>query len=130
MTWANYISRTLIVDGVRHRLTPRLADLAFILLARRGHFVPMPDVIEFLWPDPDEEPDFSEDVVRTYVSRLRRILPDDAISARACTCTDKMEAGHYLVGSLMLELERHLPPPRKAPRRKTARASEAVGAVV
>lgn len=106
MTWPNYLRRTLVVDGVEHRLTPKLIDLALLLLLRRGAFVPIPDVIEALWPNPDEEPDFSEDVIRTYVSRLRRVLPPDSIIARSTTCTDRMEAGHYLPGALMLVHER------------------------
>lgn len=68
----------------------------------------MPEIIEFLWPDPDLEPDFSEDVIRTYISRLRKVLPDKAIIARPVSCTDHMEAGHYLAGALMLVKEHEI----------------------
>jgi hypothetical protein len=106
MTWPGYLRHEVIVDGVIHRLTPKLAELAFLLLVRRGHFVPMNDIVEFLWPDPDLEPDFSEDVIRTYASRLRRVLPADSIVWRATSCTDLMEPGHYLNGAMMLEREK------------------------
>lgn len=105
LSWPDYLRRTLVVDGVPHKLTPKLIELALLLIVRRGCFVPIPDVIEFLWPDPDDEPDFSEDVIRTYVSRLRKVLPPGAVVARSTTCTDRMEAGHYLPGALMLETE-------------------------
>lgn len=109
LTWPNYLRRTLVVDGVSHRLTPKLMELACLLVMRRGQFVPIPEIIEVLWPDPDEEPDFSEDVIRTYASRLRRCLPKGAIIARATTCTDRMEPGHYLPGALMLVKDDCLP---------------------
>lgn len=105
MTWPDFQRHVIVVNGVRHRLQPKLAELAFLLLARRGQFVPMPHVIEFLWPEPDEEPDYSEDVIRTYVSRLRKVLPPESVIARATSCTDRMEAGHYLPGALMLQRE-------------------------
>lgn len=108
LTWPNYLKKTIVVDGTRHRLTPKLAELALLLILRRGTFVSMPEIIEFLWPDPDFEPDFSEDVIRTYVSRLRKVLPERAIIARAVSCTDLMEAGHYLAGALMLVKEHEI----------------------
>jgi DNA-binding SARP family transcriptional activator len=116
LTWHSYNRREIVVDSVPHRLTPKLIELAFILMARRGRSIPMPEIIEFLWPDPNEEPDFAEDVIRTYVSRLRRILPAGAIVTRQCTCSNRMDPGFFLPGSLRLEPESQIAPTVKARR--------------
>lgn len=106
LTWPLYQRHSLEVDGAEVRLTPKVCELALLLMLRRGQFVPLPQIIEFLWPDPDSEPDFSEDVIRTYATRLRRALPDGwTVLARATFCTDLMEAGHYHAGSLMLDVD-------------------------
>lgn len=131
MTWPCYLRNSIKVDGVEVKLTPKVCDLAFLLLVRRDSFVPLPEIIEFLWPDPDSEPDFSEDVIRTYATRLRRALPDGYnVVARATFCTDLMEPGHYHPGALMLEgidaeeVEEEAPPPvftlQPKPKRKLA----------
>jgi hypothetical protein len=97
------------VDGIERKLAPKLMELAFILMARRGSFIPLPDIIEFLWENPDDEPECAEDVVRCYAYRLRRILPKGSLFSRAGLCTDKMEPGFYIHGALMLERESYLP---------------------
>jgi hypothetical protein len=94
MTWPQYLRGECTLDGrkiqvgfkptyFKYRsdrgserlMVPRPAShvsTLLILLMRRGHPVPISDIISFLWNDPDQEPEYADDQVRKDIVKLRR----------------------------------------------------------
>ena len=75
MTWHDYLARTVHISGTPYNLTGREADILAVLLMRRGHAVPMADIISFIWPNPDDEPEWAESSLITILCRLRGRIP-------------------------------------------------------
>lgn len=69
MTWPMYLRRRVEVDGREIRLTSFEAEVALLLLLRRT--VPMAEMIEWLWPEPDLEPDWAVSTILVLTSRMR-----------------------------------------------------------
>lgn len=78
-------------DGEQIALGPpqQRAVLALVVLAR-GDVVPTATLIDALWPD--DPPATAVKTIQTYVSRLRRLLGNDAIERRS---------GGYALGALV-----------------------------
>lgn len=73
MTLGQFRRCECIIGGERRRLRPMAANLLFLLLVRApGGFVSHIDILEWLWPDPDLEPDYAESMISRYVYILRK----------------------------------------------------------
>ncbi len=68
-------NRVVIRDGKEMVLTQKEWDLLEFLVKRRGKVVSHDDILNYVWGDAD----VGEESVRTYVKRLRSILPAGAI---------------------------------------------------
>lgn len=69
--WPRY---RLVLDGHGIDLTPCDGGLLAVLLAERGRRLTIGELVEAVFLDPDEEPEFSEQAVRLRLMRLRRKL--------------------------------------------------------
>ena len=63
---------------------PRERALLALLVLRANTAVGRDRLIDELWPD--EPPDSAVNVLQTYVSRLRRVLPPDRLRTRGPGC--------------------------------------------
>ncbi|HET7255611.1 MAG TPA: winged helix-turn-helix domain-containing protein [Xanthobacteraceae bacterium] len=75
MRWADYMRRECVYLGRRVQMTPRHCDILSILLLNRGQMLTTNEIIERLWPDPDLEPEWPKDTVRTHIYQLRNRAP-------------------------------------------------------
>jgi DNA-binding response OmpR family regulator len=73
MTWPMYLRRQCAVGERLIHLSPREAELLCCLLMRSG-YVSLGDLIEFVWPNPDDEPDWPESSLLVLLHRLRKKL--------------------------------------------------------
>jgi hypothetical protein len=72
MSWAQYQMCYCRVDGKLTKLTPKQADVLFrLLVAPPGHQVSPQDLLEFVYPDPDLEPDYAENCLVIFIHQLR-----------------------------------------------------------
>jgi DNA-binding SARP family transcriptional activator len=82
---------TLSRGGVQVDLgAPQQQAVLMMLLVHRGTFVPSTDLADGLWGD--RAPASGETVIRTYISRLRRLLSEQGVSA-----TINHRSGGYLL---------------------------------
>ena len=65
-TWYNY--KTRVWRG--KPISPIQAEILFLLFSRGG-LVPMSDIIEFVYPNPDNEPIDAKGVLRVIVYKIR-----------------------------------------------------------
>lgn len=83
MTWPQYLRHSCSIDGREVRMTPREAELCLLFMLRRGRPMTKPEIIEWLWPDPDDEPDWANNVINVFVRRLRKAgVPIDREAGR------------------------------------------------
>lgn len=75
MTWPQYLRGECSVSGIV-KLSPMEADVLLALLVRYPEPVPVGDLIECCYPDPDAEPDWAEGNIHAAIARLRRTLGD------------------------------------------------------
>lgn len=83
MTMPQYRRRECRYRGETVKLTPTETEIVSTLLALRGRCVPRQELIEILWPNPDDEPEWSYNQIAQYIRRLRRKLPGLIISRYA-----------------------------------------------
>lgn len=75
MTMPQYRRRECTYRGQTVKLTPTETEIVSTLLVLRGRHVPFNDLIEILWPNPDEEPDYAYNTINKFLTFLRRKLP-------------------------------------------------------
>ncbi len=68
-------NRIMKSAGKEITLTKKEWDILAFLLKRRGRIVTHNDILNYVWADSD----VGEESVRTYIKKLRAILPEDAI---------------------------------------------------
>lgn len=82
MTWPDYLARSVRLHGRRIMLNPQETELVLILLLRRGCTLARAVLIEMLWPNPDVEPDWADNLLSVLTYRLRRKLGDRVIETK------------------------------------------------
>jgi DNA-binding response OmpR family regulator len=80
MTWPMYRNNECRYNGRRVKLRPQAAELLSILLMRRGSVVSWVDLIEAMWPNPDEEVEYPRDHIQVVLCFLRRTIPNVVVS--------------------------------------------------
>lgn len=75
MTWPEYQHNLCWFEGRLIRLQPRCADLLLILLMNRGRTMSKGQLVEGMWPDPDEEPEWAENAINVRFRLLRQLMP-------------------------------------------------------
>lgn len=70
MTWPMYLRRECAVGERSIHLAPREAELLLLLLLRPG-YVSLGELVEWIWPNPDDEPEWPEDCLKAQLHRLR-----------------------------------------------------------
>lgn len=60
-------------EGVTYLLTPKLAEIMFIFIRKKGAAVPYEEFIRYVWPR--QEPEGVQAVLTTQIAKLRRTLP-------------------------------------------------------
>lgn len=75
MTWPQYCRRECTFDGRIVSLTKHQTELLSTLLMRRGQVVPHSDLIEALYPDPDNSPGLEADAMKQHMVLLRFRIP-------------------------------------------------------
>ena len=63
--------RQISVDGRIIRLTPSESRLAELLVLNSGRTVRWPDIIEYVWPDPDRQPLDTKGCLYAFTIRLK-----------------------------------------------------------
>ncbi len=66
-TWNNYVARNWRGKG----LQPSVAELLLLFHLQIDHVLSREDIILFMWPDADDEPDYAPNLVSQYVARIR-----------------------------------------------------------
>lgn len=69
MTWPQYQRRQCSVTAV---LSPQESELLSTLLVRYPQSVPVEQLIEAVWPDPEREADYARVRVRAIIGNLGR----------------------------------------------------------
>jgi DNA-binding response OmpR family regulator len=74
MTAPQYRRRECTIDGRTLKLkgTCYIELVALLLVSHPDRFVPLDELIEATWPDPDFEPDFAVSVLSVRLHRLRQ----------------------------------------------------------
>lgn len=72
MTWPQYRRGECTVDGFVVRIGRYAADVLFMLMVHYPNPVTTRALVAFLWPEPDDEPEYVESFVTQVVMRLRR----------------------------------------------------------
>lgn len=62
------------VDGATVRLTPKMERVVSLLLLRPGHIIPYREVIEYVYPDCETEPDTAWNCIMQFICRADRSL--------------------------------------------------------
>ncbi|MBF0319002.1 MAG: response regulator transcription factor [Nitrospirae bacterium] len=63
-------------DGIEVGLSKRAWNLLYLLVKHRGEVVSTDTIMGYVWGDKPA----GDEIVRTYIKQLRRLLPDDAVS--------------------------------------------------
>src|SRR5690242_11907236 len=99
----------LVVQDTRRTLGPRdlggarPKQVLEILLAARGHSVPVDRLVELLWDG--HPPENAQGSLQTFVSVLRRHLADDRELARRLVVTE-VEAYRFATDGILFDLDR------------------------
>jgi hypothetical protein len=72
MTWPQYLRRECMIDGELAKLSKHQMTIFSTLLLRRGNPVFLDELIEILWPDPDNSVEWERNTVCVMISRLRQ----------------------------------------------------------
>ncbi len=75
MTWPQYLRNEVTYKGQRVHVPPTIAKLLLLFLLNRGKAIKLDAIIEFLWPNPDDEPTDEVSLVRAQLSNLRKRFP-------------------------------------------------------
>jgi hypothetical protein len=75
MTWPEYLRCECLYYGQRVRLSPLQASVLAVLLMNRGEQIPVREMVECVWPHPDDQPDWAYDLARKMVFQLRQKMP-------------------------------------------------------
>lgn len=75
MTWPQYRRRVCTLDGEPVRLSPSQAEVLSVLLMRHGSAVPISDLVDVLYPNPDKAPEWEIHTIHELVRQLRRRAP-------------------------------------------------------
>lgn len=59
-------------NGTVINFTPTERFLVLIMMGRK--MLPMPEAVDLLYPDPDDEPEIPENVIRVHMVRIRKKL--------------------------------------------------------
>ncbi|MEV5541695.1 BTAD domain-containing putative transcriptional regulator [Saccharopolyspora shandongensis] len=78
--------------------SPQQQAVLMLLLANNGRFVQIGELIDGIWGD--QAPATGESVIRTYISRLRRVLSGHGLGSAI-----RSQAGGYLLDSSLFELD-------------------------
>lgn len=79
MTWPMMRHQCVEVRGRVVHLTKAETAVLSTLLCRRGQVVPREHIIEAIWPNPDDEIDWSYNWVNKYIKFLRDKIGKDMI---------------------------------------------------
>lgn len=80
MTWPQYRRCACTVGEWETHIAGRsAAEVLLLLLLRRGHIVSVVEFIEWLWPNPDNEPEFAYDLIHRYMMNLRRSIGTEIV---------------------------------------------------
>lgn len=110
MTWTQYRYQVCRVDGKYVELGPVAHELVTrLLLAPPGHYVPSDEIVNWLWPNPDDEPETAYNILRTMCWRLAK-QHGIVIESKYCQRYVANEKARY--GGLRLKCR--VPPPRVA----------------
>ncbi len=82
MTWPQYLRRECTVAQFTLKLTDYEAEALLFLMLRCPYPVSKEDLIEWLWPDPALEPEFTENMVYQVMRRLRAKVGEFHIASR------------------------------------------------
>lgn len=74
MTWPQYLRQECRVCDWIVALTRRETEILLLLLMRYPNPVPMEDIISFVWPEPDLEPDIAAESVHRSLHNLRAMV--------------------------------------------------------
>ncbi len=73
MTWPQYLRNECVIGNRLTKLSPRVMKLFLLLLLRRGMITSRTEAIEWMWPDPDYEPERAQTVVAMCITDLRKV---------------------------------------------------------
>jgi DNA-binding response OmpR family regulator len=80
MTWPQYRRSQCTADGRVVQLSPTEANVLLFLMLRPG-WVSVNELIEFIYPDPDLEPDAAGKTVSVFIYLLRQRVGRHAIES-------------------------------------------------
>jgi DNA-binding response OmpR family regulator len=72
MSWPEHTRNEVRINGRPVRLMPQRHKILAALLLNRGRLVSLNDLIGMVWPHPDNEPEWPENVVKVQVSKMRQ----------------------------------------------------------
>lgn len=82
MTWPQYLRKECAVTGFTVKLTDYEAEALLLLMLQCPNPVSKDAMIEWLWPDPALEPEFTENMVYHTMRRLRAKVGEFHIVSR------------------------------------------------
>ena len=82
MTWPQYLRSECTVTGFTVKLTEYEVEALMFLMLRCPNPVSKEDLIEWLWPNPGLEPEFTESMVYQTMRRLRAKVGEFHIPSR------------------------------------------------
>jgi DNA-binding response OmpR family regulator len=82
MTWPQYLRAECSVTGFTLKLTDYEAQALLLLMLRCPNSVSKDELIEWLWPDPGLEPEFTETMIYQTMRRLRAKVGEFHIPSR------------------------------------------------
>lgn len=78
MSWPQYKRGEATIDGHVVVMTRRVTDLLLLILLRRNIPTTYDQAIEWLWPDPDFEPESAYTLISKMLAKLRKLgIPID-----------------------------------------------------
>lgn len=70
MTWPQMLRHEVAMDGYVVSVQPKSHAILVALLANRGRTLSKNELIEAIWPDPDDEPDWASDTFYQHMTNL------------------------------------------------------------
>jgi DNA-binding response OmpR family regulator len=70
----------LYKEGKEINVSKRTWDLLYLLITHRGQIVKCETILNYVWGDNP----VGDEIIRTYIKQLRKILPIDSISTHKC----------------------------------------------
>jgi DNA-binding winged helix-turn-helix (wHTH) protein len=73
MTIPQYCRHECTINGFAVKLRPQAAEvLSILLVSDPNEFVAQSELIEFVWPDPDSQPDYADTLLGKMFTILRQ----------------------------------------------------------